>query len=233
MDKHTKRCLFILVFVLLFITVPYFIYSYALADSPATATGCFIINQPNLNANQDIPAACITQNGTGNGSESPVVQKVISLAKAHLTTGTYLWGSPNRNWAADKSTGPNDPPHFDCSGFVGWAWYWATGGTIVMGGQTNYDWSNEGNNPHYEKIVTRDESQMQPGDLIYFNFTSAPESGTDHVGMYIGKDTSQNNFGCTANDCFIQYYETPYPGNEVSLKSLLPYVVGVIRMKNP
>lgn len=221
MDKHSKQCVFILVLVILFLTVPYLVYTYAQDDSNS-ATGCFILNQQNLPSGSPLPDGC------GDGSNSTVVQSVITLAQAHLKTGTYVWGSPDRNWADDKSTGPNNPPHFDCSGFVGWAWYWGSDGKIVMAGQTNDDWDNETNNPHYEKIITHDESQMQPGDLIYFNFGS--DDPPEHVGMYVGNDTSK--YSCGKDDCFIQYYESGLPGDEESLKPMLSNVMGVIRMRN-
>jgi len=189
----------------------------------STASGCFILNENNLPAGFALPAACESSGGT----ESTVVQKVIALAQAHLKTGTYVWGAPDRNWASENPT-TNAPTHFDCSGFAGWSWYWGSGGTISMAGQTNADWDNP-TNPHYDRIITNDEASFQPGDLIYFNFGSP--TPPDHVGIYVGKDTSK--YSCGADDCFIQYYQTGLPGNEVSLKSLLPNVMGVIRIKNP
>jgi hypothetical protein len=222
MSIHWKRSIFIFIFLLFFFAIPYFIFIYA--DTASTsASGCFILNEGELPAGFILPAAC----ESSGGPESAVVQKVIALAQAHLTTGTYVWGSPDRNWASENPA-TNAPTHFDCSGFVGWAWYWGSNGTISMAGQTNSDWDNP-TNPHYERIVTNNEASFQPGDLIYFNFGSYDPP--DHVGMYVGKDTSK--YSCGANDCFIQYYQTGLPGNEVSLKSLLPNVMGVIRIKNP
>jgi len=220
MNKDIQRCIFIFVFLFLLVVVPYSIVSYA-QEATTSATGCFLLNQSNIPSGSPLPPGC--------DNESAVVQNVIKLAKEHLTTGTYEGGQPLRNWAADKSTGPNDPAHFDCSGFVGWAWYWGSNGVISMGGQTNYDWDNTGNNPHYEKVVTTDESQLQPGDAVYINdHLNFPQPF--HVGLFVGPDPGS---ACKANDCFLQYYSTPFPGDEESLKQSGATMMGYIRMKNP
>lgn len=181
------------------------------------ASNCVVTAIGNPPKDQPLPAGC--------GGESAVVQKVIAFAKAHLKTGTYIMGTPSRDWGSDKSTGPNDPPHFDCSGFVAWAWYWGSGGKISMLGQTNADWADT-SNPHYEKVVTTDESQLQPGDLVYFN-DHLPYPQPFHVGLFVGKDT------CGQNDCFLQYYSTGYPGDEESIKVSGATMMGYIRIKNP
>lgn len=193
------------------------------AGDTSITSNCVITQIGNAPPNPALPPGC------ANGAVSAVVQKVIQLGQAHLKTGTYVWGAPPRNWASENPATGNAPTSFDCSGFAGWAWYWGSGGTISMQGQTNTDWDNFGNNPHYERVVTNDETSFQPGDLIYFNFGSP--TPPDHVGIYIGHDTSK--YSCGTDDCFMQYYQTGLPGNEVSLKPELQYVMGYIRIKNP
>lgn len=189
-----------------------------------TASSCFIINQNNLPKNASLPAAC------NNGNESAIVQKVIALARTRINNKniTYYSGQPSRNWATENPN-TNDPTLFDCSGFVGWAWYWGSGGKVNMGGQTNYDWNNSGNRPYYQKVVTSDESQLKPGDAIYIN-NGLNGAQPGHVGLYIGKDPGST---CSANDCFMQFYSTGQPGDEESLKADggSSILMGYIRMK--
>lgn len=215
---NTQRCVLIFITAFLFLTLPYFVYTYADDTASTSATGCFILNQGDLPSGTVLPAGC------GNQSESAVVQKVIALAKAHLTTGTYVMGTPSRDWASD----PNNPPNFDCSGFVGWAWYWGSDGKVSMLGQTNADWSRS--TSLYTKVVTSSESGLEPGDLIYFN-NGLAEAQPGHVGLFVGNDS------CGADDCFVQYYSTGLPGNELSLKSALAggwgSMMGYIRINIP
>jgi hypothetical protein len=192
---------FLLVILFFFFNAFFFI---PYTDAQTAQSNCVITAIGNAPNNPQLPAGC--------GGESAVVQNVIALAKAHLTTGTYIGGTPSRDWAADKSTGPNSPPNFDCSGFVGWAWYWGSGGKVSMLGQTNDDWARS--TSLYTKVVTSSEAGIQPGDLIYFN-NGLAEAQPGHVGLFIGPDK------CGANDCFLQYYTTGLPGNELSLKSAL------------
>lgn len=220
LPQKTSRSTLFFILVFLFITV---VGCYVLSSKSHVAfaqlNGCAQINIGNPGSNVAIPAQCQTTSGT----ESDVVKKVIALALAHLKTGTYIMGTPPRNWAVSGS----NPAHFDCSGFVGWAWYWGSDKKIVMLGQTNADWAS--NNPHYEKVVTSNASRLQPGDLIYINNGMA-EAQPGHVGMYIGKDK------CGANDCYIQYYSDGLPGNELSWSYATSHgwgkMMGFIRMKN-
>lgn len=222
MNKYLKQYIFLAVILVLFLAVPYFLFTYA-QDASDSATGCFIINQENLPSGAPLPPGC------GNQSESATVKSVIALARKYINRKdvTYASGSPSRDWENDQP-GQDTPPNFDCSGFVGWAWYWGSGGKVSMAGQTQTDW--ESTNPQYDKIVTKNESQMQPGDLIYFNnYPVDPESEQPgHVGLYVGKDPGSM---CSANDCFMQFYQTGLPGNEISLQPLLSTVMGVIRIK--
>jgi cell wall-associated NlpC family hydrolase len=156
------------------------------------------------------PAECQSANLVGTALQ----QAVIKLAKEHLN-GTYVWATPDRNWASHNPNG-NAPTTFDCSGFAGWVWYWASGGKVHMAGQTDGDWLSGGSK--YIKFVTTDKSKLQPGDLVYFGSVST----THHVGIYEGTGA------CGANDCFLEYYDTGLPGRENSL-SKEPDYVGFLR----
>jgi NlpC/P60 family protein len=212
----------------LFFSGLFVLAAYAQSTDDSTAQSpCVLTQIGNPPANQALPPGC--------GSESAIVQKVIALARSRINNNniTYLSAQPNRDWSTENPNG-HDPTLFDCSGFVGWAWYWGSNGVISMGGQTNYDWANEGHNPHYEKVVTSDESQLQPGDAIYINNHIPGDTQPGHVGLYIGKDTDPSST-CHANDCYMQFNETGHPGNEESLKADggSSILMGYIRMKNP
>jgi len=176
------------------------------ASGSYTATSnCVITKVGNPPANQPLPAGC---------SGSATAQKVIDLARAHLKTGTYVWATPPRNWASENPNG-NAPTHFDCSGFVGWSWYWGSGGKISMGGQSGTDFSDALNGKFSLGTghMTTSEAGLQPGDAVYFGTSPSTIS---HVGLYVGKDPGSS---CTANDCFMQYYKTGLPGDEESLSA--------------
>lgn len=107
-------------------------------------------------------------------------QKAVDWAVAQTGRGLpYAWAEPSREWErTDPFTNP--PWGFDCSGLVGWAWYWGSSGKVYMYGQTGTDFGSNKDkrgNPYYKFY---DRSQLKIGDLIYFY------SPIHHVGMYIG-----------------------------------------------
>ena len=93
-----------------------------------------------------------SSSGSGNGSDK--ASRLISIAKSKLGL-PYVWGA----------TGPKS---FDCSGLTSWC-YKQIGITIP---RTSRDQGKAG------KYVSK--SNLQPGDLIFFN------NPISHVGMYIG-----------------------------------------------
>ena len=213
---------FMLISLLIVALSGYFFLSISKSNiAYAQLNGCGGVNVGNPGANVTIPAQC--QSG---GTESAIVQKVIALARSRINNPniTYISGDPNRDWSTENPT-TNDPTHFDCSGIVGWAWYWGSGGKVSMDGQTNTDWADH--KPYYQKVVTSDISQLQPGDAVYIN-DELPFPQPYHVGLFIGKDPDSK---CSANDCFMQFYSTGYPGDEESLKADGAVVMGYIRMK--
>lgn len=163
-----------------------------------------------------LPPECQANAGEGGSLVGTALQMaVIKLAREHLN-GTYVWGSPSRDWKSSDPSKGKAPQHFDCSGFAGWVWYWASGGKVNMAGQTDADWLSNSNK--YQKVVTKDKSKLQPGDLVYFGSASS----THHVGIYEGTGN------CGANDCFLEYYHSGAPGRENSL-SKEPDFVGFLR----
>lgn len=188
--------------ILVVMAVPLIISSpgYALVACHLTKIG------PNAPKDVTYPPGC--QN-TGDGN-----QKVLELARAQLGDA-YGWGTPNRNWAA---AGP-DPKTFDCSGLVGWAYYNATGGKVSYPGSTKATWPNPP--AGFEAIKTKDYTQMQPGDPVYFGSSDAT---VHHVGLFIGKGE------CGKDDCFIH---APQTGDVVRIASLgrRNDILGVVRPK--
>lgn len=97
-----------------------------------------------------------------------------------LTIGwNPLWGTTMRVTAAgSSSTGTYRPYGLDCSGFVDWAFYNATGGTYVIGhGGGTYS-----QHAYCTPIAWR---EAQPGDLVFY-------PGDSHVGIVGGRDENGN-----------------------------------------
>lgn len=115
--------------------------------------------------------------GEENCSTALSADRAIALAMKQVGK-PYVWGTPSRNWASNKP--PGDTPHtFDCSGLVGWSYYWGTDGKVNMNGQTETDYKDS-------SVVTHiKENELQPGDLIYFSGTESP-GGIEHVAIFLG-----------------------------------------------
>lgn len=92
-------------------------------------------------------------------------EKLISVAKAKLGT-PYVWGASI-----------NSTTSFDCSSFTRYVYKTALGITLQ---RTSNVQGEQG-----KKITST--SQLQAGDLIYFNtYSTDRANGITHVGMYIG-----------------------------------------------
>lgn len=104
----------------------------------------------------------------GEGADVPVVvsegqsfdvQKAVNIISQYMGTPYYFGGrSPKA-------------PGFDCSGILEYAF-----------GKMGIDFSGTAAS-QYNKTVPIDESQIEPGDFIFF---STYKPGPSHVGMYIG-----------------------------------------------
>lgn len=97
-------------------------------------------------------------------SDDPVIRAVLGWAQRGIGV-PYVLGAP-------RLQGRN-PTSFDCSSFVQWAYYQASGGKIDITGTT---FSQEPYLKKYEISL----SEAQPGDLIFFN---PSKRGSEHVGM--------------------------------------------------
>lgn len=89
------------------------------------------------------------------------------------------WGQPTRVTApGSPSTGTMRPYGMDCSGFVDWVFYNASGGTYVLG-------HGGGAATQHTYCNSISWSQAQPGDLVFY-------PGDSHVGIVGGRDENGN-----------------------------------------
>lgn len=89
------------------------------------------------------------------------------------------WGQPTRVTApGSPSTGTTRPYGMDCSGFVDWVFYNASGGSYVLG-------HGGGAATQHTYCTSISWSQAQPGDLVFY-------PGDSHVGIVGGRDENGN-----------------------------------------
>ena len=85
------------------------------------------------------------------------------------------WGEPTEVTAeGSDTTGTEQPYGLDCSGFVDWAFYNASGGEYVIG-------QGGGAMEQHANCVDIEWDEVQPGDLLFY-----PED--EHVGIAAGRD---------------------------------------------
>ena len=119
---------------------------------------------------------------------SPVAPAAPASAPAVVKIALAQLGKP-------YSSGSAGPTAFDCSGLVMWSYAQAGAGQLPHSAAMQHD-----------KYPPIDQSQLQPGDLIFF--VDPPGSGrVSHVGMYIGVDPG----GKPA------MVHAPYPGRTVEV----------------
>ncbi len=89
------------------------------------------------------------------------------------------WGTPQEVWAAGSATtGTVRPFGLDCSGFVDWVFYNASGGSFIMG-------RGGGAASQHSYSTPKSWSEAQPGDLVFY-----PDDS--HVGIVCGFDRRGN-----------------------------------------
>ena len=113
---------------------------------------------------------------------------VVTYALALVDKVDYFWGGKSLvlgwddHWGelaevtaeGDNTTGSERPYGLDCSGFVDWAFYNASGGGCVLG-------QGGGAAAQHGQCVDIPWEEVQPGDLVFY-----PED--DHVGIAAGRD---------------------------------------------
>lgn len=122
----------------------------------------------------------------------PVRKAVVETAVQLVGRVSYFWGgkSLTLGWddrwgvptevtaAGSGSTGTVRPFGLDCSGFVDWTFYNATGGSYYPG-------RGGGAATQHSYCTNISWSDAQPGDLVFY-------SDDSHVGIVGGKDTDGN-----------------------------------------
>ena len=113
---------------------------------------------------------------------------VVTYALALVDKVDYFWGGKSLvlgwddRWGeltevtaeGGDSTGTEQPYGLDCSGFVDWAFYNASGGAYVIG-------QGSGAIEQHANCVDIEWDEVQPGDLLFY-----PED--EHVGIAAGRD---------------------------------------------
>ena len=113
---------------------------------------------------------------------------VVTYALALVDKVDYFWGGKSLvlgwddRWGeltevtaeGSDSTGTEQPYGLDCSGFVDWAFYNASGGEYVIG-------QGGGAEAQHANCVDIEWDEVQPGDLLFY-----PED--EHVGIAAGRD---------------------------------------------
>ena len=113
---------------------------------------------------------------------------VVTYALALVDKVDYFWGGKSLvlgwddRWGeltevtaeGSDSTGTEQPYGLDCSGFVDWAFYNASGGEYVIG-------QGGGAAEQHANCVDIEWDEVQPGDLLFY-------SEDEHVGIAVGRD---------------------------------------------
>lgn len=113
---------------------------------------------------------------------------VVTYALALVDKVDYFWGGKSLvlgwddRWGelmevtagGSDTTGTEQPYGLDCSGFVDWAFYNASGGEYVIG-------QGGGAAAQHGNCVDIEWDEVQPGDLLFY-----PED--EHVGIAAGRD---------------------------------------------
>lgn len=123
---------------------------------------------------------------------SPERKAVIKAACALVGKVNYFWGGKSlvigwdsrwgtlqKVWADGSSTtGTYRPYGMDCSGFVDWTFYNATGGSYIIG-------HGGGAHAQHTYCTSIDWDEAIPGDLVFY-----PDD--EHVGIVGGRDEAGN-----------------------------------------
>lgn len=169
----------------------------AIAQSAATQAQITAINKKLAALKAEQAAAAKAKNQTPNTTRISVptnftTDNLVTYAETFIDV-PYSWGGTS-------------PDGFDCSGFVQYA-YAHFGISIPRTSEQQYGVGS-----------SVDKSNLQPGDLVFFNWGEDGIPGPGHVGMYIGGG---------------QMIDAPHPGASVHISDLSyhPNYVGAKRIK--
>ena len=137
----------------------------------------------------NVDAAEVLQNLTAD--LSPERRAVVQNALMLYGKVSYFWGGKSlvlgwdSRWgelrqvtaAGSSTTGTYRPYGLDCSGFVDWAFYNATGGSCIIG--------HGGATMQHSYCTDISWPDAQPGDLVFY-----PDNS--HVGIVCGRDENGN-----------------------------------------
>jgi len=115
--------------------------------------------------------------------------QIVENAKSQLHK-PYVWGDP-ADWTNPLFKPPVGAPSYDCSGLAGWAVYWASNMVVNLPHHAVEQYGQSNTHPS--------KNQLQAGDLIFFSDSGI--GGIHHVGIFIGKDTTED--GNKVDDAFI------------------------------
>ncbi len=147
----------------------------------------------------------------------------------------WSWSGYKPSSIPKKSDGCNT---YDCSGFTGWVYYWATNGRFNMRGQTCRDYGNcytidggfRTENPGlYTKYSYKELDKIKFGDLVYFGTNRDKKyPTTSHVALYVGAYGSCGG----KKDCIIDASGSGgWQVSERSLSSVPKSIIGFLRPK--
>ena len=179
---------------------------------------------------------------SGSVALTSMQSRLLAIARSQKGD-KYGWGDCH-NWSSSgykpsstpiKSDGCNT---YDCSGFTGWAYYWATSGKFNMKGQTCRDYGNcytidggfRTENPNlYTKFSYKELDKIKFGDLVYFGTNRDKKyPTTSHVALYVGSYGSCGG----KKDCIIDASGSGgWQVSERSLSAVPKSIIGFLRPK--
>lgn len=145
-------------------------------------------------------APVVSSSGSGGSAPSASVPPPLPSASTAVQAALAQVGKPYQ-WGA---AGPNS---FDCSGLTMYAWGQAG---ISLLHYTVYQ---------YNETVRISQSQLAPGDLVFYSFPGEPVPG--HVAMYIGNGNivSADTTGTPVRVESMYYDGTPFAFGRVTTAS--------------
>lgn len=130
------------------------------ASSSETKASRGTTTKSSSSSNSSSTTSSSSAKGSGSYIGSGSAEAVVELALQY-NGAAYVWGGES-------------PKGFDCSGFVKYVYATAAGVSLPHSATTQANYG-----------VAVDKSELQPGDLVFFETYTA---GISHVGIYIGNN---------------------------------------------